>query len=297
MTRPTFGGVPDRVRHADWRLVQWVATAKPGDPFPEPWCHAIKPLQTIVHQLAELGVIEPPAPGTDVATIARESTAAAKRWLELHPEPDEEFQHVARRMAWGPPQSALKLARAAAQARSQAAADSPSPAARLAASTREFALRADQLQLGVVVEHRYEVQTRQRAPDAPVEYRRRSVHATAMWRLNAEPPAGHGEPGPDPALDEHYVTRDCEVRVSAARWEAGAGAGATLRFAPTRAIADPPAQLADRLIDKMARTLATPQRHLPAGDRDGRDADGLAVWLAAPRTELPNREWGPTVLR
>jgi hypothetical protein len=34
---PTFGGVPDKIRLGDWLLVEWVATAKPGDPFPEPW--------------------------------------------------------------------------------------------------------------------------------------------------------------------------------------------------------------------------------------------------------------------
>lgn len=85
-----FAGFPDRVRLSDWLLVEWVATAKPGDPFPEPWSHAHSPLRSMLHQLAELGVMRPPAPGTDVATIARDATAAAKLWLEQHPRPEPE---------------------------------------------------------------------------------------------------------------------------------------------------------------------------------------------------------------
>ena len=85
---PTFGGFPDRVRLSDWLLVEWVATAKRGDPFPEPWCQAHAPFESMLRQLVELGVMRPPKPGTDVPAIAREASAAAKVWLESHPRPD-----------------------------------------------------------------------------------------------------------------------------------------------------------------------------------------------------------------
>ncbi len=99
----SFGGFPDRVRLSDWLLVEWVATAKKGSPFPEPWCHAHSPLDSMVHQLAELGVMQPPAPGTDVATIARDATAAAKAWLEQHPRPEPEPLTTTRRQERGRP--------------------------------------------------------------------------------------------------------------------------------------------------------------------------------------------------
>jgi hypothetical protein len=103
MTRPpSFGGVPDRVRRKDWLLVEWVATAKRGAPYPEPWCHTHSPLLAMVAQLIELRVMEQPAPGTDVATIAREATAAARQWIEQHPEPDPEPEPERRGMRWGP---------------------------------------------------------------------------------------------------------------------------------------------------------------------------------------------------
>jgi hypothetical protein len=98
---PKFGGVPDRLRHRDWELVQWVATAKRGDPFPDPWCHAHSPLQAMIAQLVELDVIEHPAPDADVPTVAREATAAAQRWLETHPEPEREPLPPRRGMRWG----------------------------------------------------------------------------------------------------------------------------------------------------------------------------------------------------
>lgn len=101
MTGPKFGGVPDQLRHGDWRLVEWVAAAKPGDPFPAPWCNAHSPMQAMIGQLVDLGVIERPAPGTDVATIASEASAAAKRWLGAHPEPDPSPEPPHRGMRWG----------------------------------------------------------------------------------------------------------------------------------------------------------------------------------------------------
>ena len=84
---PLFAGSPDPIRLTDWLLVDWVAHAKPGDPFPEPWSHAHSPLQSMVRQLVELGVIEPPAPDAPVAEIASAATAAASSWLEQHPRP------------------------------------------------------------------------------------------------------------------------------------------------------------------------------------------------------------------
>jgi hypothetical protein len=85
---PGFAGFPDPVRLSDWLLVEWVATAKPGDPFPDPWCHAHSPLQSMIRQLVELEVMRPPAPDATVKEIAASATAAAKTWLEQHPRPD-----------------------------------------------------------------------------------------------------------------------------------------------------------------------------------------------------------------
>jgi hypothetical protein len=102
---PSFAGFPDPVRQSDRRLVEWVANAKPGDPFPEPWSHAHSPLQSMLLQLADLGVMQPPAPGTDVATIASDASAAAKRWLEQHPppkpQPEQGSRAEIRGRTWG----------------------------------------------------------------------------------------------------------------------------------------------------------------------------------------------------
>lgn len=86
----SFGGYPDRLRLSDWLLVEWVATAERGSSFPEPWCYAHSPLESMVRQLVELGVMKPPARGTDVAAVARDATAAAQAWLEKHPRPEPE---------------------------------------------------------------------------------------------------------------------------------------------------------------------------------------------------------------
>lgn len=82
--------------------MRWVATAQPGDPFPDPWCHAHDPLRTMIGQLVDIGVIELPPRDADVPSIAREASAAAKVWLERHPEPALAAQQVPRRMVWGP---------------------------------------------------------------------------------------------------------------------------------------------------------------------------------------------------
>lgn len=78
-------GVPERITLSDRLLVEWVAAAKPGDAFPEPWCHAHAPLRAIVRQLVELGVIAQPAADATAAEIARVASAAAPGWLEAHP--------------------------------------------------------------------------------------------------------------------------------------------------------------------------------------------------------------------
>ena len=100
---PGFAGFPDKVRLSDWLLVEWVATAKQGAPFPEPWCHAHSPLESMVHQLCELGVTQEPAPGTDVATVARDATTAAQAWLERNPRPEPEPLMTTRRQQRGRP--------------------------------------------------------------------------------------------------------------------------------------------------------------------------------------------------
>ena len=100
---PNFAGFADRVRLSDWLLVEWVATAKRGASFPEPWCHAHSPLESMVHQLCELGVMPEPAPGTDVATVAREATAAAQAWIAEHPRPEPEPLTTTRRQQRGRP--------------------------------------------------------------------------------------------------------------------------------------------------------------------------------------------------
>ena len=99
----SFGGFPDKVRLSDWLLVEWVATAEPGSPFPEPWCHAHSPLESMIHHLSELGVMPEPAPGTDVATVAREATAAAQAWLESNARPAPEPLTTTRRQQRGRP--------------------------------------------------------------------------------------------------------------------------------------------------------------------------------------------------
>jgi hypothetical protein len=104
---PGFGGFPDPVRPSDRALVEWVASATPGDQFPEPWAQAHSPLQSIIAHLAELGVMELPAQGTDIPTVARDATAAARDWLERNPaagadvEPEKGTRAQVRGRTWG----------------------------------------------------------------------------------------------------------------------------------------------------------------------------------------------------
>ena len=72
---------------SDRHLVEWVAQAKIGDQFPEPWRWASDPIESIVRTLVGLGVIEKPAPDANLADVATEAGAAARAWLEANPKP------------------------------------------------------------------------------------------------------------------------------------------------------------------------------------------------------------------
>jgi hypothetical protein len=102
---PGFAGFPDPIRPSDRALVEWVANAKPGTKYPEPWCHAHSPLQSIIAHLNELGVMPLPAPGTEIAQVARDATAAAKDWLARNPpprpEPERSTRAQIRNRTWG----------------------------------------------------------------------------------------------------------------------------------------------------------------------------------------------------
>jgi hypothetical protein len=70
-----------RVHPHDRGLVEWVATASPGDRIPEPWKWASNPFQSVVLRLIELKVIPIPPAGTDRAEVVRDAAIAAKAWL------------------------------------------------------------------------------------------------------------------------------------------------------------------------------------------------------------------------
>jgi hypothetical protein len=84
-------GNPQRISRepspGDRKLVEWVANAAVGDPFPEPWSYSSSPLESIVLTLSDVGVMARPARGTEWPAIAKEATASAKRWLEENPPP------------------------------------------------------------------------------------------------------------------------------------------------------------------------------------------------------------------
>jgi hypothetical protein len=69
----------------DRLLIEWVAQAKVGDALPPPWSDSRSPLRSVVRTLIMLGVIENPDPGTPLATVASDASAAARVWLEAHP--------------------------------------------------------------------------------------------------------------------------------------------------------------------------------------------------------------------
>lgn len=74
------------IRSRDRELVQWVARAAPGDRVPEPWKWAKSPTRSVILTLVDLGVIESPKPGTDMTELVGQASAAARAWLEAHPE-------------------------------------------------------------------------------------------------------------------------------------------------------------------------------------------------------------------
>ena len=77
-------GAP-RVALRERLLVEWVASAKVGDPFPEPWSNAMNPRESIIRTLVMLRVIPLPAPDANMAAVAQEASVAARAWLEQHP--------------------------------------------------------------------------------------------------------------------------------------------------------------------------------------------------------------------
>lgn len=77
---------PGEISMSDRRLIEWVAKASVGDPFPEPFSYARSPLESVILTLVGRGVIEKPAPGTDWATVAAEASASAREWLVEHPD-------------------------------------------------------------------------------------------------------------------------------------------------------------------------------------------------------------------
>ena len=77
---------PDRdVSPHDRHLIEWVAHAKVGDRFPDPWYYASDPSTAIIRTLIALGILERPPPDADVATLARDAGAGARAWLERNP--------------------------------------------------------------------------------------------------------------------------------------------------------------------------------------------------------------------
>ena len=82
-----YVGEPGPVSTRDRLLIEWVAQAKVGDPLPPPWSDSQSPLQSVVRTLIMLAVIERPDPGTPLATVARDASAAARAWLEANPPP------------------------------------------------------------------------------------------------------------------------------------------------------------------------------------------------------------------
>jgi len=81
--RPLDG--PQRVPLRDRLLVEWVASAKVGDPFPQPWSNAMNPRASIIRTLVMLDVIPLPPPDANMAAIAEEASVAARAWLERNP--------------------------------------------------------------------------------------------------------------------------------------------------------------------------------------------------------------------
>jgi len=75
----------DTVSLRDRMLVEWVAQAAVGDAFPQPYCWARNPLESVILTLTDLGVMARPARGTEWPAIAAQASAAAVAWLQAHP--------------------------------------------------------------------------------------------------------------------------------------------------------------------------------------------------------------------
>lgn len=88
-TRMRVDQLPVRVSPKDRLLVEWVAQAKVGDPLPAPYCYASSPLESVIRNLAILGVIPRPGPDQTWASMAVAASAAAQVWLEAHPPADD----------------------------------------------------------------------------------------------------------------------------------------------------------------------------------------------------------------
>ena len=76
---PVAISVRDRI------LVEWVAQAKVGDALPARYGYASSPLESVIRNLAILGVIKRPQRDQTWASLAVEASAAAQAWLERHP--------------------------------------------------------------------------------------------------------------------------------------------------------------------------------------------------------------------
>lgn len=74
-----------RLNPQERMLVEWVATASPGDRIPEPWRWAHKPTWSVVITLVSIGLIESPGEGRDITEVVSEARVAAQAWLQAHP--------------------------------------------------------------------------------------------------------------------------------------------------------------------------------------------------------------------
>ena len=75
---------PVTISVRDRLLVEWVAHGKVGDALPAPYCYASSPLESVIRNLAILGVIKRPERDQTWALVV-EASAAAQAWLERHP--------------------------------------------------------------------------------------------------------------------------------------------------------------------------------------------------------------------
>jgi hypothetical protein len=81
---------PPRLTATERALVAWVAQAQVGEPLPEPWRWARNPMESVIRTLVEIGVMQPPAAGTQSGAVADEAAVAARRWLAEHSDDDQQ---------------------------------------------------------------------------------------------------------------------------------------------------------------------------------------------------------------